>query len=89
MFSRVISDPIFSKIYNSPPTPSTFCLRLSVIRKRHYVFLNKAIGANVKPGLINIDKSGANNAGIADYNIETNTRIKIRQCKYRNNIVGL
>ena len=50
-------------------------------------FLNKAIGANGKPSLINIDKSGANTAGIKQYNIDENKRIKIRQCKYLNNIV--
>jgi len=49
--------------------------------------LNKAIGSNGKPSLINIDKSGANTAGIKQYNIDENKRIKIRQCKYLNNIV--
>jgi len=37
--------------------------------------------------LINIDKSGANTAGIKQYNTDENKRIKIRQCKYLNNIV--
>jgi putative transposase len=50
-------------------------------------YLKRAIGRNGKPSLINIDKSGANKAGIAAYNKENNTRIKIRQCKYLNNIV--
>ncbi|HEB27895.1 MAG TPA: IS6 family transposase, partial [Porticoccus sp.] len=50
-------------------------------------FLNKAIGRNGKPGLINIDKSGANKAGINQFNNENNRRVKIRQCKYLNNIV--
>ena len=50
-------------------------------------FLNKAIGSSGKPSLINIDKSGANTAGIKQYNIDENKRIKIRQCKYLNNIV--
>ncbi|MBT5220451.1 MAG: DDE-type integrase/transposase/recombinase, partial [Woeseia sp.] len=31
-------------------------------------FLIKAIGTNGKPGLINIDKSGANTAAIKQYN---------------------
>lgn len=44
--------------------------------------LNKAIGTNGKPSLINIDKSGANIAGIKQYNVDENRRIKIRQCKY-------
>ena len=50
-------------------------------------FLNKAIGTIGKPSLINIDKSGANTAGIKQYNVDENRRIKIRQCKYLNNIV--
>ena len=51
-------------------------------------FLNKAIGSNGKPSLINTDKSGANTAAIKEYNIDENKRVKIRQCKYLNNIVG-
>jgi putative transposase len=50
-------------------------------------FLNKAIGSNGKPSLINIDKSGANIAAIKQYNRDENKRVKIRQCKYLNNIV--
>ncbi len=50
-------------------------------------FLNKAIGSNGKPSLINIDKSGANTAAIKQYNAHENKRVKIRQCKYLNNIV--
>jgi len=50
-------------------------------------FLNKAIGRNGKPSLINIDKSGANKAGIKQFNRDNNRRVKIRQCKYLNNIV--
>jgi len=50
-------------------------------------FLKKAIGRNGKPILINIDKSGANKAGISQFNNDNNQRIKIRQCKYLNNIV--
>ncbi len=50
-------------------------------------FLNKAIDSNGKPSLINIDKSGANTAAIKQYNRDENKRVKIRQCKYLNNIV--
>jgi len=50
-------------------------------------FFKKAIKQNGKPSLINIDKSGANKAGIQCVNQENNTRIKIRQCKYLNNVV--
>ena len=48
-------------------------------------FLTKAIDRNKKPGLINIDKSGANTAAIKQYDQDNNRRIKIRQCKYLNN----
>ena len=44
-------------------------------------FLNKAIGFNGKPSLINIDKSGANTAAIRQLNTDENKRVKIRQCK--------
>jgi putative transposase len=37
--------------------------------------------------IITIDKSGANTAGIESYNVEHDTAITIRQCKYLNNIV--
>ncbi len=50
-------------------------------------FLKKAIGRNGKPSLINIDKSGANKAGLKGFNKLHNRRIKIRQCKYLNNVV--
>ena len=50
-------------------------------------FLKKAIGSSGKPSLINIDKSGANTAGIKQYNRDENKRVKIRQCKYLNNII--
>jgi len=47
----------------------------------------KAIDNNVKPELINIDKSGANTAAIKLYNRRNYSNIKIRQCRYLNNIV--
>ena len=50
-------------------------------------FLSKAIGNNGKPGLINIDKSGANKSGIKSFNNEYSKRIEFRQCKYLNNVV--
>jgi len=52
-------------------------------------FLDKDIGNNSKPRVINIDKSGANKSGIRSINRELLTvkRIKIQQCKYLNNIV--
>jgi len=50
-------------------------------------FFKKSSGRNGKPGLVNIDKSGANKAGINQYNDANNRRAKIRQCKYLNNII--
>ena len=50
-------------------------------------FLKKAIGQNGKPSLVNIDQSGANKAGLQQVNRDHHTRIKIRQCKYLNNII--
>ncbi len=52
-------------------------------------FLNKAIGNNGKPRLINIDKSGANTEAICIINRHSLTfkKIKIRRVKYLNNIV--
>jgi len=55
--------------------------------KGEWRFLIKAIESNVKPELINIDKSGANTAAIKLYNRRNYSNIKIRQCKYLNNIV--
>jgi len=50
-------------------------------------FLKKAINENRKPSLVNIDQSGANHAGLKQLNRDQKTRIKIRQCKYLNNII--
>ena len=50
-------------------------------------FLCRAIGNNGVPDKINIDKSGANTAGINLYNHIESTSIEIRRCKYLNNIV--
>jgi putative transposase len=56
-------------------------------RQSALIFLRKAIGNNNVPSVINIDKSGANTAGIKSYNRTEDQRILIRQCKYLNNIV--
>ena len=53
-------------------------------------FLIKAIEHNGKPRVINIDKSGSNSSAIRVYNkrtLATKSRIRIRKCKYLNNIV--
>ena len=56
-------------------------------RKSALRFIRKSIANNGIPRVINIDKSGANTAGIKSYNREEDQRILIRQCKYLNNIV--
>jgi len=48
---------------------------------------NKTLCRNGKPGLENIDKSGANKAGINQFNDENNRRVKVCKYKYHNNIV--
>jgi putative transposase len=52
-------------------------------------FLNKAIGNNGKPRIINIDKSGANTAEIRTINKRNLSlkKIKIRRVKYLNNLL--
>jgi putative transposase len=50
-------------------------------------FLIRAIENNGRPELINIDKSGSNRSAIRVYNKRSFSSIKIRQCKYLNNIV--
>jgi putative transposase len=52
-------------------------------------FFNKAIGNNGRPRVINIDKSGTNKMAIWLVNRRAASikKIKIRQCKYLNNIV--
>ena len=50
-------------------------------------FLEKAVGRDDEPELINIDKSGANVSGIDEYNDNHGTDVIIRQIKYMNNRV--
>lgn len=50
-------------------------------------FFTRAVNNNRLPRIANIDKSGANKAGIEDFNRENGTDVTIRQCKYLNNIV--
>ena len=52
-------------------------------------FLNKAIGNNGKPRIVNIDKSGSNSSAILTVNKRSlsTKKIKIRKVKYLNNII--
>ncbi|MFB9076115.1 IS6 family transposase [Flavobacterium procerum] len=49
-------------------------------------FLIKAIKNNCRPTVINIYKSGSNTSAVRVYNKRSFSNIKIRQCKYLNNI---
>ncbi len=50
-------------------------------------FLKKAIKNNGQPIKINIDKSGANTAGINSLNNESSIKIKMTRVKFLNNLV--
>ena len=66
-----------------------FLLTKRRMRGSAQLFLRKAIRNNGKPRVVNIDKSGANKSGIRTINRDLLTvrKIRIRQCKYLNNIV--
>jgi len=67
-----------------------FLLTIKRNRKAAKRFFAKAIKSSGQPEKINIDKSGANKAGINDINKESDILkpdIEIRQCKYLNNVV--
>ena len=67
--------------------PADFLLTAKRDKKAARRFLNNAIGSNGRPSLINIDKISANTAGIKQYNSDENKHVKMRQCKYLNDIV--
>ena len=71
---------------NKPMRPRSI---KTFMRGSAQLFLRKAIGNNGKPRVVNIDKDGANKSGIRIINRDflTVRKIKIRQCKYLNNIV--
>ena len=50
-------------------------------------YFTKAIERNGKPGLVNIDKSGSSKAALNQFNEDNKNRVKVRQCKYLNNII--
>jgi transposase-like protein len=64
-----------------------FLLTAKRDKKAALRYLTKAIKRNGKPGLVNIDKSGANKAGINQFNEANNKCVKVRQCKYLNNVI--
>ena len=64
-----------------------FLLTAKRDRKAALRFLRKAIDHSGVPDKITIDKSGANTAGIEDYNRDHETDIGLRQAKYLNNTV--
>jgi putative transposase len=64
-----------------------FLLTTKRDRRAALQFFTKAVANNRLPEVANIDKSRANKAGIEQYNRTHGTRVRIRQCKYLNNIV--
>jgi putative transposase len=64
-----------------------FLLAAKRDRRAAQRFFTRAVKNNRLPKIVNIDKSGANTAGIGDYNAKHRTRVVIRQCRYLNNIV--
>jgi transposase-like protein len=50
-------------------------------------YFQNSIAKNGEPEVVTIDKSGANLAALEAINTQRETPIKIRQCKYLNNIV--
>jgi putative transposase len=56
-------------------------------RKAGARFLRKAIDQCGTAAKITIDKSGANMAAIASYNVDHGADIEVRQAKYLNNVV--
>lgn len=64
-----------------------FLLTAKRDRKAALRFFKKAIKSSGLPDKVNIDKSGANAAGIMDLNEMKKTKIEMRRSKYLNNIV--
>ena len=64
-----------------------FLLRAKRDKMAALRYFEKAIDQNAVPETVTIDKSGANLAGLHAINAERDTSIKIRQAKYRNNVV--
>lgn len=64
-----------------------FLLSAKRDKKAAVRFFKKAMRQNGVPRVINIDKSGANKAGIEDLNTNYGLKVEVRQCKYLNNIV--
>ncbi|TDO68073.1 DDE superfamily endonuclease [Flavobacterium chryseum] len=77
---------LYRAVYRSGNTVD-FLLTKRRQRMSAQSFLIKAISNNCSPILINIDKSGSNSTAIKVYNKRSFSKIKIRQCKYLNNIV--
>lgn len=64
-----------------------FLLTAKRDRRAAYRFFARAVKNNRLPRIANIDKSGANKAGIEDFNRKHDENVTIRQCKFLNNIV--
>ena len=60
-----------------------FLLTAKRDRRAAWRFFTRAVKDNRLLKIVNIDKSGANNAEIKDYNRKHRTTVVIRQCKYK------
>jgi putative transposase len=59
-----------------------FLLTATRDRRAAQRFFTRAVRNSRLPKIVNIDKSGANKAGIGEYNAKHGTKVVIRQCKY-------
>ncbi len=64
-----------------------FLFRVRRDRAAAQRYFEKTIDQNGVPETVTVDKSGANLAALRGFNAGRETPIKIRQCKYLNNIV--
>ena len=66
-----------------------FMLSKNRDKKAATAFFRKSIGAEGQPEKVNMDKSGANKAGIDEVNsgLSEENKIEVRQVKYLNNII--
>jgi putative transposase len=77
----------YDRVVNKQGQTIDFLLTAIRDTKAALRFLKKAIAQYGKPSLVNMDQSDANTAGLKHVNQDNKTRIKIRQCKYLNNII--
>lgn len=75
----------FYRAVNKQSNTIDFILTDNRSKKAVLRYFTKTIKRNSELSLVNIDKSGANKAGIKQFNQDNNKRVKIRQYKHLNN----